>query len=72
MIPDKLKREAIAAWQDYAAALSEAFHFGPGGLDTFPVDQAFRTEDPSVVESFIRYARRAAEEVRKMKFVGER
>jgi hypothetical protein len=71
MISNELKKDAIAAWQEYAAALAEAFEWERGGLDTFAVDQAFKTEDPLVVENFIRYARQATQQVRSMKFVGE-
>ena len=72
MIPNELKQRAIEAWKQYGDAMRQAFRWRDGyGLEMLSVEQAFATDDPENVKRFIKYCERAADEVQKLKFVGE-
>ena len=72
MIPEALQQEAITAWKEYGEAIRKAFRMRPGyGLELIIVQEAFATDDPEYVKSFIRYVKEQTRIVSEMKFVGE-
>jgi hypothetical protein len=73
MVSNDVKHELLKAWIEYGEAIKSAFRFPPSahiiaeGLDDFFQD---RTDD--LAREFISYVRQKTEEVRLMKFVGEK
>jgi hypothetical protein len=73
MASDALKREAVRAWLEYEEALVRAFRFSSGSkMAADGLQQFLSKADDEQLKAFTVYRRKQAEEVRSMKFLGEK
>ena len=73
MASDALKHEAVRAWLDYEEAVVQAFRFPSGSkMAADGLQQFLSKADDEQLKAFTVYLRKQAEEVRSMKFLGEK
>jgi hypothetical protein len=73
MACDALKREATKAWLEFEEALVQAFRFPSGSkMAADGLQQLLSKADDDQLKAFTLYLRRQTDEVRSMKFVGEK
>jgi hypothetical protein len=70
---DAMKREAVRAWLDFEEAVVRAFRFPSGSkMAADGLQQFLSKPDDEQLKALTVYLRKQAEEVRSMKFLGEK